>query len=191
MTFTEKMAVWTLILDYLKVVLGYPVTIPVLILSLSILFRERIGVALDALQELTFPGGSMKLRERTEVQKFQADITEQTKVATEYAAVQLPPQSPKKAAEAIASFFRLAARMLPLIPKDERQKFIVESTGTLPEEYKEFREALSLLANKAPEVHALNARDVIITPRTGAVHFGGGPDSPLTLRDPPGKDYKV
>jgi hypothetical protein len=187
MSFTEKMAVGTLVLDYLKVVLGYPV----LILGLCILFRKHIRSALDALQELTFPGGSMKLRERTEVQKFQADITEQTKVATEYATVQLPPQPAKKAAEAIASFFRLAARMLPLIPKDERQKFIVESTGTLPEEYKEFREALSVLADHAPEVRALNARDVIITPRTGAGQFGGGADTPLTLRDPPGTDYKT
>lgn len=45
MTFTEKMAVWTPVLDYLKVVLGYPVTIPVLVGFLSWLFRERIGAA--------------------------------------------------------------------------------------------------------------------------------------------------
>ncbi len=172
MSFSEKMQVWTLVLDYLKVVLGYPVTIPVLILSLCILFRERIRSALDALQELTFPGGSVKLRERAEVQKFREDIVE-AKQATAYATVQLPPQPVEKVAEAIASFFGSAARTLPLIPKAERQKFIVESTGTLPEEFKAFREALVRLADQAPEVHTLKARDVIITPGTGIIRASG------------------
>ena len=64
MTFTEKMAVWTLALEYAKVILGYPVTVPVLAGFLCWLFRERIGKALDALREITFPGGSAKLEER-------------------------------------------------------------------------------------------------------------------------------
>jgi len=159
---------------------------PVLILALCILFRERIRSALDALQELTFPGGGVKLRERVEVQKFQADIKEQTKVATEYTTVRLPPQPVEKVAGAIASFFGLAARSLPLIPKAERQKFIVNSTETLPEEFKSYREALLLLAEQAPEVHALNARDVIITPGTGRLWIGGDADT-----HPPGSGYKV
>ena len=161
MSFTEKMQVWTLVLDYLKVVLGYPVTIPVLILVLCILFRERIRSALDALQELTFPGGGVKLRERVEFQNYQENIKEQTKVATEHATEQVPSPAIEKFVEAIVSFFELSARILPLIPKAERQKFIVSSTETLPEEFKAFREGLFRLANQAPEVHALNARDVI------------------------------
>ena len=190
MSFTEKMQVWTLVLDYLKVVLGYPVTIPVLILALCILFRERIRAALDALDELTYPGGRVKLRERAAVQKFNEDIV-QAKEATAYATVQLPPQPLDKAIEAIASFFGLAARTLPLIPKAERQRFITESTGTLPEEFKTFRAALMKLAEEAPEVHALNARDVIITPGTGTLRFGGDADTPLPLRHGPGSDYKT
>jgi hypothetical protein len=58
MSFTEKMQVWTLVLDYLKVVLGYPVTVPALIFALCIVFRERIRAVLDALEELTYPGGA-------------------------------------------------------------------------------------------------------------------------------------
>ena len=98
----------------------------------------------------------------------------------------LPPQPVEKVAGAIASFFGLAARSLPLIPKAERQKFIVNSTETLPEEFKSYREALLLLAEQAPEVHALNARDVIITPGTGRLWIGGDADT-----HPPGSDYKV
>lgn len=184
MSFTEKMQVWTLVLDYLKVVLGYPVTIPVLIWFLCWRFRDRIGVAVDALQELTFPGGGIKLRERVEIQQFQADIKEQTKVATERTAV-LSPQH-ERVAEAIVSFFRVAARSLPLIPKAERTKFILESTETLPEEFKEYRAALLLLAEQAPEVHTLNARDVIITPRTGELHLS----EILTTSKMPGSGYK-
>jgi hypothetical protein len=94
------------------------------------------------------------------------------------AAHELPPEQ-VKTVEALASFFGLAARTLPLIPKSERQRFIVESTGTLPEEFKTFRAALMKLAEEAPEVHALNARDVMmITPGTGTLRFGGDTDIP-------------
>src|ERR1700731_61736 len=148
MNFDEKMQVWTLVLDYLKVAFGYPVTIPALVFALCILFRERIRSALDALQELTFPGGGVKLRERVAVQKFNEDI-EQTKAATAYATVQLSPQPIDKAVEPIVSFFGLAARLPPLTPKAERQKFIVKSTETLPDEFRTFREALSQLADRA------------------------------------------
>jgi hypothetical protein len=92
------------------------------------------------------------------------------------------------------TFFGLAARLLPLIPKAERRKFIVEATGTLPEEFKTFREVLFQLADRAPEVHAMNARDVIIapvTPVTGTLRFGGDADTPLPLRHAPGSDYKT
>jgi len=78
--------------------------------------------------------------------------------------------------------------MLPLIPKAERQKFIVESTQTLPEEFKTFRDALFVLADHAPEVHALNARDVIITPGTGGMRVGL-PERQETRQR--GSDYKV
>lgn len=155
MSFTEKMQVASLVLEYAKVALGYPVTIPVLILALCLLFRERIGLALDALQELTFPGGGVKLRERAAVQEFREDI-ERTKEATAYATVQqLSPQPPSdKAVEAIASFFALTARLLPLVPKAERHRFIEAETTDLPREFTRFREALFQLADRAPEVHS-------------------------------------
>ena len=63
--------------------------------------------------------------------------------------------------ETVASLFGLSARLLPLIPKAERRRFIAEHTSTLPTEFKVFRESLEALAEQAPEVRALNPRDVI------------------------------
>lgn len=171
MSFAEKMQVWTLVLEYAKVVLGYPVTIPLLILALCLLFRERIGLALDALQELTFPGGGVKLRERAAFQKVNEDI-ERTKEATAYAVIQQLPLQPPKSVEAIASFFALTARILLLVPKAERRQFIEQLTDALPPEFKTFRLALFKLAEETPEFRALSARDVIITPPTGSLRFG-------------------
>ena len=193
MSFTEQMQVWTLVLDYLKVVFGYSVTIPVLVGFLCWLFRDRVGATLDAIQELSFKGASVRLRERAQLIPYNAAVEQTTIATTQNAAHDLPPGQ-VKTVEALASFFSLAARTLPLIPKAERQRFIVESTETLPEEFKTFRVALVKLADAAPEVRALSARDVIIapvTPVTGMLQFGGGADTPLTLRDKPGGDYKV
>ena len=187
MTFTEEMQVWTLVLDYLKVVLGYPVTIPILVGFLCWIFRDRISAALDAVQELSFKGASVRLAERAKLVPYNANV-EQTTMATAQSAVHDLPPGQVKTVEALASVFSLAARTLPLIPKADRQRFIVESTGTLPEEFRAFRAALLKLADEAPEVRALSARDVIITPGTGTLRFGGDADTPLPLR---GSDYKT
>ena len=72
----------------------------------------------------------------------------------------------------------LAARLRPLFSKADRLRFISESTGTLPEE---FRAKLVKLADAAPEVNALSARDVMITPGTGTLWVHGA-DTPLPLR---------
>jgi hypothetical protein len=177
MSFAEKMTVWTLVLEYAKVFLGCPVTIPVLVGFLCWLFRERIGAAIDAVRALSFKGASVQLAERAELVPYNATV-DQTEATMKSAAHELPPEQ-VKTVEALASFFGLAARTLPLIPKAERQRFIVESTGTLPEEFKTFRAALMKLAEEAPEVHALNARDVMmITPGTGTLRFGGDTDIP-------------
>jgi hypothetical protein len=173
MTFAEKMAVWTLVLEYLKVVLGYPVTIPVLVGFLCWLFRERIGAALDAIQELSFKGASVRLKERAQLIPYNATV-EQTAEATAQEATHAFAPARVQAIQGLVSFFILAARTLPLIPKAERQRFIAESTKGLPEEFKTFRTALEKLADEAPEVHALSARDVIITPETGTLWSRGG-----------------
>ena len=82
----------------------------------------------------------------------------------------------------------LAARLLPLFPKADRLRFISESTGTLPEE---FRAKLLKLADAAPEVRALSTRDVMmITPGTGILRAHGA-DTPLPLRQGPGSGYET
>lgn len=191
MSFTEKMQVGTLVLDYLKVVLY-----PVLVGFLCWLFRERISAAIDAIRALSFKGASVQLAEREELVRYNATV-EQTAKATAKSAAHDLPAAQVKTVEALTPFFSLAARLLPLFPKADRLRFISESTGTLPEE---FHSALVKLADEAREVRALTARDVIIapvTPVTGTVQFGGGADTPLTLRDdasrrePPRSDYKM
>jgi hypothetical protein len=190
MTFTEKMTVWTLVLEYAKVFLGYPVTIPVLVVFLCWLFRERIGAAIDAIRALSFKGASVELAERMKLATYEATVDQTSKTAAQSAVRDLPPAQ-LKTVDALASFFSLAARTLPLIPKADRQRFIVESTGTLPEEFNTFRAALVTLADEAPEVRALSARDVMmITPGTGTLRFGADADTPLPLRAP-GSDYKT
>jgi hypothetical protein len=49
--------------------------------------------------------------------------------------------------EAIMSFFGLAARILPLIPKADRRRFIEESAVTLPPAFGVYRDALFHLAD--------------------------------------------
>jgi hypothetical protein len=52
---------WTLVLDYLKIALGYSV-IPVLVALLCWIFREQIGRAIDATGELGWGKAKVKLR---------------------------------------------------------------------------------------------------------------------------------
>src|SRR5260370_3844899 len=115
MTFTEKMTVWTVVLEYGEVFLGYPVTIPVIVGFLCWLFRERIGAAIDAIRALSFKGASVELAERVKLVNYDATV-EQTKATAQSATRELPPAQ-AKTGEALASFFSLAARTLHLIPK--------------------------------------------------------------------------
>jgi len=183
MTFEEKMAVARLILAYLK-----PLIIPSLILTLVLLFRARIGLALDALLEVTFPGGSAKFeRRKEELVKYNADVHRTAEATAQSAPKTITTPG---VVDAFLSIFTLAARLLPLIPKADRTRFIQEETASLPSDFKGFRTALLKLADEAPEVPARNAGDVFITPGTGTLRFGEGADTPLPLRAP-GSDYKV
>jgi hypothetical protein len=153
MTFAERMQVATLVLDYLKVVLGYPVTIPALVGFFCWLFREQIGAAVGRLLKASFAGASVELAQYT------ADITQTTKDVSD----PLTPDQIKKAGEVIAIFFDLTARLLPFIPKADRRPFIEEKTKTLPMEFNDFRTALLKLAEDAPEAPALRASDQLRT----------------------------
>jgi hypothetical protein len=161
MSFADKMAVWTLALDYLKVVLGYPVTIPALVLALCWLFRGELRRAIDAVQAASVPGvASVEVGERAALEKYNATIQPTAKEAVQSAThvgVAMQPIF----VEVIASFFGLVARTLPLIPKADRLRFIAGSTAHLPEVFNTFRAALVKLAEDAPEVHALSAGDVL------------------------------
>jgi hypothetical protein len=149
---------WTLVLEYLKVALGYSVTIPVLVVVLCWFFRSQLRRAIDAMGELAWGKVRVKLRKRA-LAEYNASA-EETKTATAYATVKgfreaLPPASQEeqeKTVEAIASLFGLAARLLPLVPKAERRSFIEAETATLPPEFAKFREALLRLADRAPDV---------------------------------------
>ena len=182
------MEVAALVLEYLKVFLALSVTVPVTILIFCVLFRARIGQALGALIEVTFPGGSAKFeRRQEELVKYNANIGPTAK-----ATVKSVPStiSTPGVVDAFLSIFTLAARLLPLIPKADRTRFIQEETASLPPDFKGYRTALLKLADAAPEVPARNARDVFITPGTVALQFGGDADSPLPLRAP-GSNYKT
>jgi hypothetical protein len=92
--------------------------------------------------------------------------TDQTKIAlattaAEQRAAHPALQSQEKVVEAIASYFGLAARVLPLIPRAERHQFIQETTASLPNEFSTYRKALDRLAELAPEPRALDANTVI------------------------------
>ncbi len=158
---------WTLVLEYFKVVLGYSVTIPILVAFLCWLFRNQVGRAIDATGELGWGKAKVKLRDRAALAAYNASA-DQTKTATAYATVKgitgaashgheaappsITPEQQEKVVEAIASFFGLAARLLPLIPKADRRSFIESETATLPKDFAGFREALFRLAERAPEV---------------------------------------
>jgi hypothetical protein len=162
MNFEEKLAIGRLVLEYAKVVFGYPVTIPVLVGFLCWLFRERIGAAIDAVRALSFRGASVELAERAAMVEYKANVERTTAGMAQTTTQSLAPKLMTAAmVEALVSFFGLAARLLPLIPKAERQRFIAESMGTLPEEFKTFRAALVKLADEAPEVHALTTNEVL------------------------------
>jgi hypothetical protein len=171
MTFTEKMAVWTLVLDYLKVILGYPVTIPVLVGFLCWLFRERIRAAIDRIRALRFKDASMDLAALVD---YGGAVERSTSEETEQSAAKALSQSDQETiVGALAALFKLSASTLPLIPKAERQRFIAESMKGLPPEFGRFRRALEKLADKAPEVSTVHARDLIITPPTGTMRMVG------------------
>ncbi len=158
---------WTLVLEYLKVALGYSVTIPVLVVVLCWIFREQVGRAIDATGEFGWGKAKVKLRERA-IAEYNASA-DQTKTATAYATVKgltesatsgkealrpfsITPEQQKTLVDAIASFFGLAARLLPFIPKANRRAFIEAEIGSLPTQFAQFRDALFLLAERAPEV---------------------------------------
>jgi hypothetical protein len=167
MSFADKMQVAAFVLESAKVVLGYSVTIPLLVGFLCWLFRKQVGRAIDSMGEASWGKASVKLRERAALAEYNVSA-DQAKTATIYATVKgiteaasrgqevapptISPEHQEKVLEAIASFFTLAARLLPLIPKVDRRVFIEAETATLPPEFARFRDALFRLAERAPEV---------------------------------------
>jgi hypothetical protein len=179
------MEVAALVLEYLKVFLGFSVTVPVTILTFCLLFRARISAALDALLEVTFPGGSAKFERRKEaLAKFNADV-HRTAEATAQSAPKT--MTAPGVVDTFLSIFTLAARLLPLIPKADRTRFIQEETASIPPDFQGFRTALLKLADEAPEVPARNAGDVFIS-GAGTVRFGEAAITPIRA---PGSNYKV
>jgi hypothetical protein len=147
-----RMEVAALVLEYLKVFLGFSVTVPVTVLLFCLLFRSRIGQALDALLEVTFPGGSAKFARSEELVKYNADV-ERTAAATAATAQKAPRTiEAQSMVDAFLSLFTLAARLLPLIPKADRARFIEEETARLHHDFEGYRTALLRLADEAPEV---------------------------------------
>ena len=155
MSFTEKMAVWTLFLEYAKVAFGYSVTIPVLVGFLCWLFRTNIADTFGRLTKASYGKFSVEFAQYT----AHAERTLRT-IAERPVIRQLTPQE-KTAADAVASLSALVARLLPLIPKAERRQFIENVTKTLPEEFGLYRASLFDLAKEAPEVRGVNVVDVI------------------------------
>jgi hypothetical protein len=145
MGFEERMRVASLVLEYLRVVLGYPVTIPLLVAFLCYLFRVRIGRLFDRLESASYGKASVKLA------NWDRDVTRATEATTAQDATEGAARD-AITTDAIASFFGLAARLLPFLPKAERRPYIDRAAVTLPPEFHRFRAALYELADRAPEV---------------------------------------
>lgn len=172
MTFDERMQVASLVLEYAKVAFGYSVTIPVLVAVLCLIFRSQIGATIGRIRKVKVRGVSVELGALAE---YGADVKRSAQK------VKLLIPRDEKVAEALTSFFSLSARLLPLIPKEDRQRFIDEETKNLSQEFTVFRAALTALADKAPEVHTLTTEDVL---RMGLGDIGKYVDIYDTTRGP-------
>jgi hypothetical protein len=156
------MEVAALVLEYFKVFLGFSVTVPTTILIFCLLFRSRIATALDAILEITFPGGSAKLERRTveraAMEKYHSDAPAVVKAGTLVATGGNPDEIMH---ELLTILYHLSTLVLPLIPKADRVRFIEEATATLPKELTRVRTTLLKLADTAPEVHTLQPKEVL------------------------------
>lgn len=149
------MEVARLVLEYLRVVLNYPVTVLAVVIFFLVWFKEDIQRALGRLSQVTLPGGASAT-----FKDYKKAVEPQISKEVEKAATKEVPASAFNVMVGLSrSLLRLVSDLLPLVPRAQRRRFI--ESLELPPEAEDFRKTLFNLADKAPELTSLRVGDVI------------------------------